>query len=99
MIAARPNDVDDHRQAVLDVEAALAHRARRADDLVDALAFERERGQQRAGLDRRKGRVHDLADEGRRLVGREILSAQHAPQQWCELSHAESFRQAVRRVR
>ena len=48
VIAARPDHVDDHRQPVLDVQAALAHRARRADDLVDALAFRCERDEQRA---------------------------------------------------
>ena len=53
VVAAGADDVDDERQPVLDVQAALAHRARRADDLVDALALRGERGQQRRGLRRR----------------------------------------------
>ncbi len=80
MIATRTDDVDDHRQTVLHVQAALAHRARRADDLIHALAFEGKRRQQRGGLHRRKARVHDFADERGRLVCREVLAAEHPPQ-------------------
>src|SRR5580658_3190732 len=89
MIAARPHDINDHWQAVLDMQAALAHRARGTDDLVDALALERKRRQQRGGLNRRKARVHDLADKRGCLVGREILSAQQATQERRKFSHWE----------
>ena len=39
MIATGTDDVDDHRQAVLDVQTSLAHSPRRTDDFVDAFPF------------------------------------------------------------
>ena len=51
-------------QTVLDVETALAHRARRADDLVDVLRrLHGERDEQSGALGRRELAVHDRADQ------------------------------------
>ena len=44
---------------------ARAHRARRADDLVDGLALHAQRDQQAADLRRRRLAVHDLPDDRR----------------------------------
>ena len=87
MIPAGTNDVDDHRQAVLDVEAALAHRTSRSYNLVNALALGGERDQQARGLCGRVLAVHYPANERCGLFLREILSGEQTPQERGELAH------------
>ena len=65
-VAAGADDVEHERQPVLDAHAALAHRARRADDLVGRLALGGERGKERGRAHRRDRLVHDRADHARR---------------------------------
>ena len=87
VIAAGADDVDDHRQIVLDVQAALAHSARRPDDLFDALALRCERDEQARRLRRRVVPVHDLADERGGLVLGKIFPRNDASQQGRKLRH------------
>ena len=62
-VAAGADDVDNLGQSVLDVEAAFAHRARRANDLVDVLTANGERDQYSGGLGGRDLAIHDRADQ------------------------------------
>jgi hypothetical protein len=79
-VAARADDVEHQREAVFDADAPFAHRARRADDLVDRLAFRGERREQRGGSHRREGLVHDRTDRLRHLPRAKILTCENPAQ-------------------
>lgn len=85
MIPAGPDDVNDHRKIVLDVQTSFAHRASRTDDFVGGLAFRGQRGKKCRSLHRGVAAIHDFADERGRLGFGQIVTRYDAAQQRREL--------------
>jgi len=80
IVAPGPDDVEHERQPMLDADAALAHRTRSADDLVNGLTLRSKRGKQRSGTHGRERLVHDRTDGAGHLIRTEMMPGKHTAQ-------------------